>query len=132
MLNKNQMVDYTEQEKIKNLLIGHSVKKVDYRTLILDNGTQLQIIPNEGCGGCTSGLYEIEELNECSNIITNVIFEEGNLRENDTYADYYYKIFIFADNKKINLLTVSGTDGNGYYGSGYDIRVIYKEAENNE
>lgn len=35
-----------------------------------------------------------------------------------------YKIFVFADNQQINLATFEGTDGNGYYGTGYCIEVF--------
>ena len=56
------------------------------------------------------------------NIITNVEFY------NDPASDYTggdgnYSIFVFADNKKINLATFEGSDGNGYYGTGYYVTV---------
>ena len=61
-------------------------------------------------------------LGEVDNIITNVVFH------NDPAAypqedKGEYSIFVFADNKKINLATFEGHDGNGYYGTGYYITV---------
>ena len=56
------------------------------------------------------------------NIITNVVFH------NDPACDYgdgegVYSIFVYAENKKINLVTFEGSDGNGYYGTGYYVTV---------
>lgn len=115
-------LDYDDEEQIRDLLIGKSVKKVNKDTLILNDGTELKIIPNEGCGGCSNGWYEITELNGCENIITNVTFECIDNSDDDMI----YRIFVFAKDKNIKLLEVSGGDGNGYYGTGYSIDVIIK------
>lgn len=119
------MVKYYEEyntKEITELLMFRKVIKVKNNTLFLDNGVKLEIFPNEGCGGCSSGWYEIIELNGCDNIITNVEFDEDSetLYPDD---DKSYKIFVYAENKKIKLLQVDGTDGNGYYGTGYTIKV---------
>lgn len=110
-----------EEEKIKELLLFRKVTKVVGDALYLDNGTELKILANEGCGGCSSGWYEVTELNECDNVITSVEICCDDL--NDEYESYSYKIFVFAEDKKIKLLQVDGTDGNGYYGTGYAIEV---------
>lgn len=112
--------EYNEKE-IKELLIGRKVK-VDGDDLILDNGIMLEIIPNSGCGGCYSGWYSITKLNDVDNAITNVEFE----CDNDTLStddDTSYKIFVFCEDKRIKLLQVDGSDGNGWYGTGYEICV---------
>lgn len=113
----------SDTAKITELLVGHKVTKVADDKLTLDDGTVLTIYPNEGCGGCTSGDYGITELNGCDNIITSV-----SVTSEDKKADYeietIYRIFVYAENKQINLLTVEGTDGNGYYGTGYAINVL--------
>lgn len=50
--------------------------------------------------------------------------------END-YSDTSYKIFVFCEDTRINLVDVSGSDGNGYYGTGYTITVKQiKEVDN--
>lgn len=122
-------LDECDEEEIKELLIGRKVK-VDGDNLILDNGIILEVIANEGCGGCSNGWYSITKLNEVDNAITNVEFVcDGDVR--DKYEDYYndtsYKIFVFCEDTRINLLQVDGSDGNGYYGTGYTIIVKQKE-----
>ena len=113
------------EKYLKELLIGHSITKVNGKTLELDNGTQLEFIGNEGCC-CGAGCYDITELNECKNVITNVEFE--NEENNSCWGELYsYKIFVYAENKRIKLLQCDGDDGNGYYGTGYHINIKFKE-----
>lgn len=37
-----------------------------------------------------------------------------------------FRVFVYSGNKKINMLTVVGDEGSGYYGQGYYLYV--KEA----
>lgn len=117
---RNYIIDYYDEEKIKELLMYRKILKVENDTLYLDNGIELQILPNEGCGGCANGWYDITELNGCDNAITNVEFLQGEPIDDDSYS---YKIFVYAEDRKIKILQVDGYDGNGYYGTGYSIRV---------
>ena len=119
-------LDECDEKEIKELLVGRKVK-VNEDTLILDNGIVLEIIPNEGCGGCTSGLYELMELNEVDNAITDVEFVCDEDVIDNNWSDTSYKIFVFCEDRRIKLLQVDGTDGNGYYGTGY--RLIVKQKE---
>ena len=112
------MIHYTDEDEISELLMGHSVEVVG-DTLQLDNGTVLEIIPNEGCGGCGNGWFGVDELNGSINAIMNVVFEDGNEGEYDKLT---FSIFVYAENERIKLLEVSGHD-NGYYGVGYWIQV---------
>lgn len=115
---------FDEEEKIKELLMYRKIVKVDKDTLYLDNGVELQVLPNEGCGGCSNGWYGIEELNGCDNAITDVEFECDRINPDDNWSEEYsYKIFVFAEDTKIKIVQVDGDDGNGYYGTGYSIRV---------
>lgn len=115
---------HTDEEQIRQLLLFHKITAVKEDTLYLDNDTELQILPNEGCGGCSNGWYDLTELNGCDNIITNVEFE---CEQTDDYGECFsYKIYVFAENQKIKLVQVDGYDGNGYYGTGYDVRVRVK------
>ena len=128
-------LEESDEAKIRDLLMGHKVVKVADDKLTLDDGTVLTIYPNEGCGGCSNGYYEIAELNDCDNIITNVTL---NTREVETKHDEgtyswsesttVYEIFVYAENQPIKLLEVSGSDGNGYYGTGYRINVTRETA----
>lgn len=119
-------INYWEEKRIRELLLYHKIVKVENDTLYLDNGTELEVCPNQGCGGCSSGWYYLTELNDCDNAITNVEFACDDINSEDSYNDTSYKIFVLAENKKIKILQVDGSDGNGYYGSGYSIMVREK------
>ena len=116
---KTLEIEHYEENKIKELLLYRKIIKVSDEKLLLDNGVELEIIANEGCGGCSSGWYSVTELNGCDNAITNVEFEEENIEDDERS----YKIFVYAENEKIKMLQVDGDDGNGYYGTGYSIKV---------
>ena len=118
---------YEEEDRIRELLLYRKIVKVSWDTLCLDNGVELEICPNQGCGGCSSGWYELVELNDCDNAITNVEFSCDDIYDENSYNDLSYKIFVYAENKKLKILQVDGTDGNGYYGSGYSIIVREKK-----
>lgn len=118
----NKEIYYYEEERIKELLLYHKIVKVDMDTLVLDNGVELEVIGNVGCGGCASGNYSVTELNSCDNAITNVEFACDEVGD----EDLSYKIFVYAENTKIKIVQVDGTDGNGYYGTGYSIYVKEK------
>lgn len=117
----------SNEEEIRSLLLYRKVVKVSDDTLALDNGTVLKFEGNWGCGGCASGEYDVTELNSCDNMITNVELvrtdENGGPVDDWEEGTTVYRIFVYAENRKINLLTVEGTDGNGWYGTGYHIDV---------
>jgi hypothetical protein len=100
------------------LLVGRKVVSVTEDTMTLDNGTVLEIAP---AGGCCAW-YEIRHLEAVDNIITDVKFESGEFDEPKRDGAWqWYTLFVYADNEKINLLTVEGNEG--YYGQGYKVRV---------
>ena len=118
------------EEQMKQLLLYRKIVKVeeidDQTALItLDNGTKIKTVGNEGCSGCSSGWYYLQELNECDNVITNVecVIEEYG---DELSEEKIYKIFVYAEDNKINLLSYKGGD-NGYYGTGYDVYVEFVE-----
>lgn len=123
-LSFGEVFDQDSHEAIRAVLLGRTVTKVAEDQLQLDDGTVLTLTGNDGGCACSAGCYDLTELNGCDNIITAVEFV------NDPGGDDYegdhegvYEIFVFADNQKINLATFCGTDGNGYYGTGYSIHV---------
>ena len=118
---------YSEESKIKDLLMYRKIVKVERDTLYLDNGIELEVVANSGCVVCSACGYEVTELNGCDNIITNVEFECDDINEPKSYDDTSYKIFVYAEDKKIKILQVDGSDGNGYYGTGYSIVVKEKK-----
>lgn len=128
----NKILQHCNEKAIEELLLFHKVVKTDMktRTLTLDNGTELMFKGNEGCYGCGSGCYYIEELNECDNVITNVEFVIDDDVQDKDCDDISYKIFVFAEDKRIKLIQFDGTDGNGYYGTGYTVYVKLKNNVN--
>lgn len=119
-MKKDRTLHECNEKEIKELLLGHKVTVDDYDNLVLGNGVVLQINPNIGCGGCESGNYYLEHIASVNNAITNVELVEEY--DDDCYYEHY-KIFVIADGMTTELLDVYGTDGNGYYGTGYTIDV---------
>lgn len=108
------------KEELESLLLGHSVTIENDDTLVLDNGTRLEVRPNNGCGGCTSGNYWIDAINGAENVITRVdtSFEEDDRGEGETTT-----IFVYSGAVRTELLSITGSEGNGYYGYGYELVV---------
>lgn len=90
----------------------------------------LQINPNIGCYGCESGNYYLQHISSVNNAITNVEFVNDH-DDSDDDEEYYqhYRIFVIADGMTTELLDVYGTDGNGYYGTGYTIDVYIPDED---
>lgn len=133
MKKDRTLYEYNEKE-IEELLLGHKiVADENSDTLILDNGVRLLITPNVGCYGCESGNYYLQHIASVNNAITNVEFvNEHEYSDYDDFdAEYYqhYKIFVIADGMTTELLDVYGTDGNGYYGTGYTIDVYLPDED---
>lgn len=111
-----------DHEAIRALLLGRKVEKIADDHLRLDDGTVMRIDGNEGCGGCGSGWYDLTDLNEVDNVITAVRFDDHPADDYDG-GEGYYEIYVMAEHKLMRLMRVEGTDGNGYYGTGYRIWV---------
>lgn len=124
-----------DDSELRDLLVGKSVVSATVSenmdspgysavgTLVLSDGTVLQVGGNIGGCACGAGDYDLTELNTVDNIITNVQVIEP---PEDSYGDRSgaYRVFVFADNVPINLATFEGDDGNGYYGTGFWVEVI--------
>lgn len=120
--------DQDEVDKIRTLLLGHRIAKIADDHLRLDDGTVIKVVPNDGGCACSAGDYWLRELNECDNVVTAVEFEEGTVQgETDSKWDTnsIYRVFVVAEDRRINLYAVEGDDGNGYYGTGYELLVRY-------
>ena len=125
-MHKDRTLCEQDEKEIEELLLGHKVTVDDYDNLVLDNGVVLQIYPNIGCYGCESGNYYLQHISSVNNAITNVEFVEEF--EDDLYYEHY-RIFVIADGMRTELLDVYGTDGNGYYGTGYTIDVYIPDED---
>lgn len=125
------------QDDITALLMGKTVVKVDDEHLLLNDGTVIKAIGHDGGCGCNAGCYDLSVLNGVDNIITRVEYDyrpagdyekpelSGHPDDPDEEDEWtgYYRVFVYADNQKINLMQFDGTDGNGYYGTGFEILV---------
>ena len=114
------------ESEVKQLLLFRKIVKTERLSdqigvLTLDNGTELIVEGNEGCGGCSYGWFYLEELNNCDNAITNV---KCDIKDTDDEVTYH--LFVFAENKQIECVRYEGCD-NGYYGMGYDLYARIKE-----
>lgn len=128
---KNDVIYWDDSEETyKQLLLYRKIVEVRGNSyqgeLVLDDGTVLKIVPNEGCSGCGAGYFYIDELNTCDNIITDVQIEydTGRYNRNFDSNDECIRIFVLAEDTRIKIIDVSGNEGNGYYGRGF---VIYVE-----
>lgn len=127
MHNDRTLCECNEKE-IKELLLGHKIVADELTgSLLLDNGILLYINPNIGCDGCGSGDYYLQHITSVNNAITNVEFIEEY--DDDDFNYKHYKIFVIADGMTTELLDVYGTDGNGYYGTGYTIDVCIPDED---
>ena len=126
------------RKEITNLLMGRKVTKVDGEHIQLDDGTVIKAIGHDGGCACSAGCYDLSVLNGVDNIITRVEFDYHPASDYDPYdgpndakrcdpeqADWtgHYRVFVYADNQQINLMQFDGSDGNGYYGTGFEILV---------
>ena len=115
--------DELDEHAMRKLLIGRRVVKVDEGnlSLTLDNGTVLKVDPNHGCC-CGAGCYYLDHLEAVNNVITDV--EAANDYDEERDHPTAYRIYVYANGIRHELLRVVGDDGNGYYGTGY--RLIVK------
>lgn len=124
-MKKDRTLHECNEKEIKELLLGHKIV-AENENLVLDNGVVLQINPNIGCGGCESGNYYLQHIASVNNAITNVELVE----EYDNDSCYkHYRIFVIADGITTELFDIYGTDGNGYYGTGYTIDVYIPDSD---
>lgn len=112
-------LDHEDRDAIIAVLMGRRVVKVEDDELTLDNGVQLIATGNEGCGGCSNGEYNLTSLSRVDNAITAVEFEYSHEAEEPGF----FRIFVFAGDERINLMEFEGSDGNGWYGTGFSLLV---------
>lgn len=141
-----RVLNEDSQDAITALLMGRKVAKVDGDHLLLDDGTTIKAIGHEGGCACGAGDYDLSVLNGVDNIITRVEYDYRPAGEDSYWGDDpgpdrsghpddpedkytgYYRVFVYADNQQINLMQFDGSDGNGYYGTGFEILVRDPEA----
>jgi hypothetical protein len=119
-------IRYHEEQRVRELLLGRRVVRVERDDVdgggrfVLDDLTVVDVYPNEGCGGCEDGWFELTHLTAVDNVITDVRLEETD----DGRSKQAYRVFVVADATEINLLAVEGDEGSGCYGAGYTLHVL--------
>lgn len=120
------------EDRLRELLVGRRVvaTRIDpdahapVGTLYLDDGTILCVEGNEGCGGCSSGWYALTQLHTVDNAITSVEVEAAPDDDSAPHGvEGRYRVFVLAD-ARILLAEFTGTDGNGWYGTGWWLTVV--------
>lgn len=143
--------DLPTEERLKELLVGKSIVS-GYVTnenpikheagpsgrLILNDGTILIVWGNDGGCACDAGCYPLAQLASSTNMITNVEVEakpdfDNDCEECKTYDRDcphrgFYRIFVVANDERVQLASFEGSDGNGYYGTGWWLAVRTEEA----
>ena len=140
------MKTYTQDDAdaIAGLLVGRRIVQAEMGTfdypdrgwreepegrLVLDDGTVLYLAGNDGGCACTAGCYPLAKVAAVDNIITNARVECAPHSDYDDDRDQgTYRIFVFADATEINVAEFVGSDGNGYYGTGFELTVVRPEA----
>ena len=118
-------VEWEEGQRLRDLFLGHTVTKVADDTLHLDDGRVLRVVPNEGGCSCGAGDYELKALKDCPvNAIMDVQVVVDAREDDYAFEDgKTYRLFVLAQDERIELATIAGDDGNGYYGTGFWIEV---------
>jgi len=138
-----------DEDRLRALLVGRRVVEARISdetppdsysagptgSLTLDDGTLLKVWGNDGGCACSAGCYPLAALNTCDNAITNIEVEAKPDDEDSTcstcgkhWCDHpqddrgFYRIFVFADARHL-LASFEGSDGNGWYGTGWWLSV---------
>ena len=124
-------IHHDEDIAITELFVGRKIVSAERDTLTLDDGTRVEVRPNEGGCSCGAGDYSLESLATTPNVITRAEVEEIDDRGEDDYREdpKSYRLYVWAENKQITALQVDGDDGNGYYGTGFELRVTRSTIE---
>lgn len=126
------LVDLSEAligRSVVSVQLGDHLPKVGWRhtegKVVLDDGSELLLAGNEGCGGCSNGWFELTRLNDMPiNGITNVEIGYADRGYSEDREPEVYRIFVLAQDQRFELATIEGDTGNGYYGTGFWFSVV--------
>ena len=117
-----------------DFLIGKSIVKVDkYKVdddyypvdkyvLTCNDGTFIEILTNDGCGGCGNGWSSFDDLKKLennNNLITGVETKYSEV----AYDEDRFTMFIYYEDGEINELQGDDGYGNGCYGGGFYVTI---------
>lgn len=142
-----------DADRLKELLVGRTITGAEILDespdkysagpvgiLSLSDGVKLRVYGNDGGCSCGAGDYPLNHLVGVEGIITNVDVEE---RPDGDYAECpvcgkencydsehtgFYRVFVVTEAKGRSLVaSFEGSDGNGYYGTGWWLEVVGSE-----
>lgn len=114
--------------ELQELIIGHSIAKVNGTCLTLDNGVELHFKDKDEC--CAWWEVEFKDITSSNNIITRIKLKS---RENDDDCGLTrYSIVLLAKNRKIGEIEVEGSEGSGWYVDTYELEVIYPDEKEHD
>lgn len=110
------------------LLRGRYVTSINDGIITLDDGTELYIHGNDGCGSCESGWYWLENVYKQGSRRARIMSAYVAYGEDDEDAPSVYTLFVMVDGNptQLPLATVRGDNGNGYYGTGFTLTATVK------
>ena len=141
------MTTYLDQDAdLTDVFVGHKIVAVEMPVarpegfgwpfsgtdpvglLTLDDGTKVYACGNEGGCACSAGDYELTKLAAVDNIITAVKViaqpDSDSWSGRGPYEPGRYSIFVVAEAQELTIAEFEGSDGNGYYGTGFRLAVI--------
>ena len=94
-------------------------------TLTLDDGTRLVVRGNDGGCSCSAGCYPLSHLAATPGLITKAEVVSDPVHDGmDGDEEGRYAIYVYSENRRINAAEFVGSDGNGYYGTGFQLIVL--------
>lgn len=95
-----------------------------YGKLTLDDGTEIYAAGHDGGCACSAGCYQLTKLATVDNIITAVkVVDESGGDDMDDYEGRW-SIAVVAEAEELTVAEFEGSDGNGYYGTGFLLEVV--------
>jgi hypothetical protein len=140
--SKVKYYDEKDGDKIAELLVGRRIVRAemggDYSDfpaqtswdrnpeglLELDDGTKLYLTGHEGGCACSAGDYPLKRVAATENIITSARVHCDPEEDYGDTGEGVYRIFVFAGADEINVASFEGSDGNGWYGTGFSLTVV--------
>ena len=137
------------EERLRELLVGKVIDSVSLThegtdgdvgptgRIVMADGTVLRVWGNDGGCACDAGCYPLTALNAPGGVVTNVEVDEkpdyedrceqctaeGKERWSDCDHRGWYRIFVVTADERTLLASFDGSDGNGYYGTGWWLKV---------
>jgi len=101
---------YGTEENFKELLVGRKVKEIKDLTLVLDNGTEIELIDSVDCCSWFTPSISNYDLLQSNHIITDVTTTENTDDSPDGFT-----LHILSEAMPLFDIQIEGDASNGYY-----------------